>query len=71
MKDCTYALMALAVMAARTVLGTPIVLTNNGMQVHILQIGATLQRVIVPNQDGVAEDVVLGYDDARQYEVGF
>ena len=50
----------------------PIVLQNaEGMQVHILPTGATIQRLIVPNQQGVAEDVVLGFDDATQYQVRF
>ena len=48
----------------------PIILSNaNGMQVHILAIGATIQRLIVPNQQGMAEDVVLGFDDPNQYQV--
>ena len=48
----------------------PIILSNDhGMQVHVLPVGATLQRVIVPNQQGVAEDVVLGFDDPSQYQV--
>ena len=51
---------------------TPIVLTSfRGLQVHILPIGATIQRLIVPNEDGVAEDVVLGYDDPNRYQVHF
>ena len=49
---------------------TPIVLSNaNNMQVHILPVGATIQRLIVPNEVGVAEDVVLGFDDPAQYQV--
>ena len=49
---------------------TPIILRNaNGMQVHVLPIGATIQRLIVPNGKGVAEDVVLGFDDPQQYQV--
>lgn len=48
----------------------PHILSNqNDMQVHILPIGATIQRVIVPNAEGIAEDVVLGYDDPTQYQV--
>ena len=48
----------------------PIILSNlNGMQVHILPIGATIQRLLVPNDKGVAEDVVLGFDDPTQYQV--
>ena len=48
----------------------PVILSNSkGMQVHILPIGATIQRLIVPNQHGMAEDVVLGFDDPTQYQV--
>ena len=48
----------------------PHILTNSkDMQVHILPIGATIQRIIVPNAEGRAEDVVLGFDDPRQYQV--
>ena len=51
---------------------TPIILTtSSGLQAHILPIGATIQRLIVPNQHGVAEDVVLGYDDPKIYQVPF
>ena len=39
------------------------------MQVHVLPIGATIQRLLVPNGQGVAEDVVLGFDDPTQYQV--
>ena len=46
---------------------TPIVLSNaNNMQVHILPVGATIQRLIVLNEMGIAEDVVLGFDDPAQ-----
>ena len=73
MNKCIYAVLALAVLttAACNVTGLkPIILaTNNGMQVHILHVGATVQRLIIPNQDGLAEDVVLGYDDPQQYQV--
>ncbi|CAK0786381.1 hypothetical protein CVIRNUC_009594 [Coccomyxa viridis] len=47
----------------------PIILSNmNGMQAYILPIGATIQRLIVPDQRGMAEDIVLGFDDATQYQ---
>ena len=50
----------------------PIILSNmNGMQAYILPIGATIQRLIVPDQRGMAEDIVLGFDDATQYQVRF
>ena len=48
----------------------PIILSNsNGMSVHILPTGATVQRLIVPDEHGLAEDVVLGFDDLGQYQV--
>ena len=48
----------------------PVILSNTkGMQVHVLPIGATIQRLLVPNDQGVAEDVVLGFDDPAQYKV--
>ena len=51
---------------------SPVILSNSqGMQVSILTTGATIQRLLVPNDRGVAEDVVLGFDDPRQYQVKF
>jgi galactose mutarotase-like enzyme len=41
----------------------------NGLQADILPVGATIQRLIVPDRDGVAEDVVLGYDSPKHYQV--
>ena len=56
---------------ARTTSGSPpIILSNsNSMEAHTLPIGATIQRLIVPDSEGVAEDVVLGYDDPKVYQV--
>lgn len=69
----TSAILAFGLVAAAAVTATgvqPITLINaKGMQAHILPIGATVQRLIVPGQDGVAEDVVLGYDDPNVYQV--
>ena len=31
--------------------------------------GATIQRLIVPDRDGIAEDIVLGYDSPKHYQV--
>lgn len=47
-----------------------IVLENgHGMRVRVLSYGAILQSVVVPDREGRAEDVVLGYDDLRGYLV--
>lgn len=43
---------------------------GNGMRVTILDFGATVQSVIVPDRGGTPTDVVLGYDDVASYENG-
>lgn len=44
-------------------------LTNqNGMELLVSDFGATLHALLVPDQDGVKRDVVLGYDDPIGYE---
>lgn len=52
--------------------GTPIeaiVLSNDhGVTARILTYGATLQSLSGPDRDGRIADVVLGYDDASDYE---
>ena len=69
---CAFMALALLATATATVSGLkPVILTTATMQAHILPIGATVQRLIVPDKDGVAEDVVLGYDDPKQYQVRF
>lgn len=42
---------------------------KNGMEAHILDYGAALVRLYVPDRDGRIEDVVLGFDDVTGYEV--
>ena len=68
---------AIAAEAARsaagvTAEGTPIeaiTLSNaNGVSARILTYGATLQSLNAPDRDGKVADVVLGYDDATDYE---
>lgn len=45
------------------------VLSNdNGMSVTILDYGATIQSIIVPDKTGNPTDVVLGYDTVAEYE---
>ena len=38
-----------------------------GMSVRIIALGAAIQSIIVPDRNGVREDVVLGYDSPREY----
>ncbi len=40
----------------------------NGMSVTVLDYGATIQSVIVPDKNGNPVDVVLGYDTVADYE---
>lgn len=40
-----------------------------GMEAQIINYGAILVRLYVPNQDGKREDVVLGYDNLESYYV--
>lgn len=48
----------------------PFILKNaNLVEVHIIQVGASIQRIIVPDKNGFAADVVLGFDSAEQYLV--
>ena len=43
-------------------------LTNeNGLQAEILDYGATLRSIIVPDKDGKPVDVLLGYDTLAEY----
>ncbi|MFC0299229.1 aldose epimerase family protein [Virgibacillus soli] len=41
---------------------------NNGMQVRFLNFGGIITEIIVPNRDGVLENVVLGYRQYEEYE---
>lgn len=44
-------------------------ITNkNGMSVTVIELGAALQAVRVPDRSGNMADVVLGYDDVAHYE---
>ena len=42
----------------------------NDMCVTILDFGATIQSIVLPDASGVPTDVVLGYDDVASYERG-
>lgn len=49
---------------------TKYILKNkNGMEVALLDLGAVVTNIIVPDKNGVMEDVVLGYDTVADYEV--
>ncbi len=41
---------------------------SNGMEVSFIDLGATITDIIVPDRDGVFDDVVLGFDDVSSYE---
>ncbi len=43
---------------------------GNGMTVTIIDFGAAIQSIVVPDRNGVPTDVVLGYDDIASYENG-
>jgi aldose 1-epimerase len=50
--------------------GTPVerwVLRDGTVTVAVLDHGATLQRIVAPDRDGRAGDVVLGFDDPAAY----
>lgn len=42
----------------------------SGMTVKVLDHGATVQSILVPDRDGTLRDVALGYDDISGYEAG-
>ena len=41
---------------------------DNGMEVSVLNIGATLTRIITPDKDGKLENVILHWMDVANYE---
>src|SRR5919206_279126 len=43
---------------------------KTGMQVAITNFGATIVSVKVPDRNGKVADVVLGYDDVKDYDSG-
>ena len=48
---------------------TKYILSNdNGMEVHILDYGAIITSIIVPDKDGNLDDIALGYDSIAEYE---
>ena len=47
---------------------TYILQNKNGMEVHILNYGAVIAKLYVPDRYGNVEDIVLGFDDLAGYE---
>lgn len=46
----------------------PVVLRNaHGVEVHVLRVGAAIQRLLVPDSRGELADIALGFDTAPQY----
>ena len=41
---------------------------KNGMEAHILDFGATIAKLYVPDRDGKSADILLGFDDMKGYE---
>jgi aldose 1-epimerase len=41
---------------------------RHGMQVSVITYGAILQSVMVPDRQGVSDDVLLGFDDPQSYQ---
>ena len=41
---------------------------KNGMEVAVMDLGATIVSVLVPDREGVNRDVVLGYDTPQEYQ---
>ena len=42
-------------------------LNNGPYELEVISLGATIRSLKVPNKDGIVEDVVLGYDSAKEY----
>jgi aldose 1-epimerase len=60
----------LAACQAQTDDETVITLRNsNGVQADIMALGAIIHRLLVPDVYGIADDVVLGFDDPETYRV--
>lgn len=43
---------------------------DNQMAVSILDFGCTIQKITLPDKDGIIRDIALGYDDVASYEAG-
>jgi len=49
--------------------GAHVLRNGNGMELHVLRVGAAVQRLLVPDRAGRLADVVLGFDSEVAYEV--
>ena len=59
-----------APLKAQQTLLRPCILKNaNLLEVHIIPVGASIQRISVPDKNGFASDIVLGFDSANTYLV--
>lgn len=47
-----------------------IILKQGDVEVHILQLGAVIQKLIIPDRAGNLKDVVLGFDEIEPYKDG-
>ena len=43
--------------------------SKNGMEAHVLNYGAIIQKLLIPQKNGETLDCVLGFNDLVQYEV--
>ena len=43
----------------------PLVIRNGQISMHVLPVGAIIQRLFVPDKNGVLADISLGFDDAE------
>lgn len=48
--------------------GAHVLRNANGMELHVLRMGAAIQRLLVPDRSGTLADVVLGLDNETAYE---
>jgi len=44
---------------------------KGGVEVHILSVGAIIQKLLVPDKDGNLADIALGFDEIAPYKVSF
>ncbi len=42
--------------------------STSGIEVHVLNYGATIQKILVPQKNGKPIDIVLGFDNLTDYE---
>lgn len=42
---------------------------KNGISISFIDLGAVITNIIIPDRDGVFEDIALGYGEVAPYEV--